>query len=74
MRDTILKLDDINEELKKALQINGEKASISEKWLTVFDTIIVDIIETRKVVDFARGEKKIDWEFVLEAIKKDLSS
>jgi len=54
------------------LEKSHSHPDIDEKWLQMFDTLIVQIIDTRCVVDFARGEKCIDWNFIKEAIAKDL--
>ena len=72
MRDTLIKLDDVNSELKGALTLKEGKAHVDEKWLFVFDTILKDMIETRKTIEFATGKDgKTDWEFVSSAASKD---
>ena len=71
MRETLIKLDDINSELKSALESKNGKACIDEKWLFVFDTILKDMINTRSVIEFAVGKDgRTDWEFVSSAVKK----
>lgn len=71
MREIFLKLEDISEELKKQLELKDGKIQVDEKWLVFFDALIVDTIKTRDVLNFAVGKKvNIDWEFVLESIKK----
>jgi len=71
MRETLIKLDDINKELQQKLHVKDGVASIDKKWLFVFDTILEDIIQSRVVVDFAtkKGDG-IDWEFVQNSMKK----
>ena len=71
MIETLIKLDDVNEELKKALVLKDGEAYVDEKWLKVFDALIIDIIQTRNVLNFAVGRSvNIDWEFVLDCIQK----
>jgi len=71
MRETLIKLDDVNSELKKALELKDGKAHIDEKWLFVLDSLIKDLVSTRKVVEFAVGKDgRTDWEFVNSAMCK----
>lgn len=71
MRETLIKLDDVNSELKKALKLQEGKAYVDEKWLGVFDSILKDMIHTRKVIEFTVGKNgKTDWEFVESAASK----
>jgi len=73
MKELILELDEVAQKLKDELRHDKNGASVDEKWIRVFDMIILDIIDIRNVIDFATGKKDIDWEFVKKAIKKDLS-
>ena len=71
MRKTLIKLDDVNSELKKALSLKDGKGHVDEKWLYVFDSILKDMLNTRKVIEYAVGKDgKTDWEFVDCAVKK----
>ena len=71
MRETLIKLDDVNNELKSELQLKNGKAHIDEKWLAMFDSLLVDLIKSRIVVDFATTKDDgIDWVFVKESIEK----
>jgi len=71
MRETLIKLDDVNNELKSELQLKNGKAHIDEKWLAMFDGLLVDLIKSRIVVDFATSKDDgIDWVFVKESIEK----
>lgn len=71
MRETLIKLDDVNSELKKALKLKDGKAYVDEKWLGVFDAILKDMIHTRSIIEFAVGkDEKTDWEFVESAVSK----
>ena len=71
MRETLIKLDDVNGKLKKALKLKDGKAYVDEKWLGVFDAILKDMIHTRSIIEFAVGkDEKTDWEFVGSAVSK----
>ena len=71
MRETLIKLDDVNSELKSALKEKNGKAYVDEKWLFVFDSILKDMVETRSTIEFATGKDgKTDWEFVKSAVSK----
>jgi hypothetical protein len=74
VREALIKLDNVNKELKAKLRIQGGKADIDAKWLALLDCMLVELIETRAVVDFAlKKEDGIDWAFIRETIKKTQS-
>jgi len=69
MKELLLELDGVNSKIKSCIDENGN-LTVDDKWLMLFDHIIVEIIKSRRVLDFVRDKKEIDWDFVLEAIKK----
>ena len=71
MRETLIKLDDVNRELKEKLSLKDGRGHIDKKWLELFDSLIVDIVKSRVVVEFAtKDDSGIDWEFVSKSIEK----
>ncbi len=70
-RETLIKFDDVSQEIREALTVKGGKAQIDKKWLLVFDTLLKELINTRATIEFAVGKNGVtDWEFVNEAAKR----
>lgn len=73
MRETLIKLDDVIKELKEQLQFKDGKGHVDEKWLVMFDALVFELAETRRVINFATSYKGMDWEYVVESMKKAIN-
>jgi len=70
MEELLVELDKINTRIgEEAFNVNGT-IKVSEKWLNLFNTTIIELIETKNILDFANQKKQSKWEHILGILKE----
>jgi len=69
MKEIYLKIESVNSDLKEKLIMKDGKAHVEdEEHLELIDALLIELIDTKSIIDLATGNKKIDWKEVKECI------
>ena len=65
----LVALDEINVEIQKSAFDAKGTVNVDKKWLNLFDATIMELIETRRILDFASHEEGSIWGHILGILK-----
>ncbi len=64
MNELIVKLDEVNKELKGV-----EIKKLDEKWSLLLDMTLEELIETKRLIDYGSNKQHRNWGLALEVAK-----
>ncbi len=70
MEELLAGMERINQKLKNEFfnRNLGEACQINEEWSILYDEILRELIDTKKLIDFSRTGKNGKWDIVSEIL------
>lgn len=74
MEKSLKKLDKLNTKISKVAFNTDGTLKVDKRLLDLFDVILLELIETKRILDFANQRKPSKWEHILGILKEMVTS